>query len=373
MTQSDKQLHVVCFSIPFPANYGGVIDVFYKLKALSKLGLKITLHCFQYDREPAKELDDFCEKIYYYPRKMIGSHLLGFYPFIVSSRKSEELVENILKNNAPILFEGIHSCYSITDERIKNRKKLVRSHNIEHDYYSALAKFERNPMKRLYFNSEAKKLKRFEPLAFNNADFILGISQKDTNYLNCKYKNAVHISPFHAFDNVNIPGATENFSLYHGNLSVGENNQAALFLVNLVFRGLDQKLVIAGSNPSVQLQKLVCELPNVELRNDLSSNDINDLIHQAKINILPTFQSTGIKLKLLAAIFNGAHCLVNNQMVEGTGLEGVVHIANSAKEFKEKVLELSSNRITDDFIERRRKAVLNFSNANSARSLMSLI
>lgn len=373
MIQSDKQLHIVSFSIPLPANYGGVIDVFYKLKALSALGVKITLHCFQYDRQPAKELETLCQKVYYYPRKMLGRHLLGVYPFIVGSRKSEQLVENLLKNKAPILFEGIHSCYSIGDERIRHRKKLVRSHNIEHDYYSALAKLERNPMKQLYYKSEAKKLKRFEPIAFNNADFILGISQKDTSYFKKKYKNAVHISAFHAFDNVNIPKSTKNFSLYHGNLSVGENNQAALFLVNFVFRDLKQKLVIAGNNPSVKLQKLVYGLPNVELKDDLSSDEINDLIHQAKINILPTFQGTGIKLKLLAALFNGAHCLVNNQMVEGTGLEDVVHIANSAKEFKQKVLDLSTNTITDNLIKRRREVVLDFSNNKNANVLSDLI
>ena len=102
MIQSDKQLHIVSFAIPYPANYGGVIDVFYKLKALSALGVKITLHCFKYDRQPAKELETLCQKVYYYPRKMLGSHLLGFYPFIVGSRKSEQLVENLLKNKAPI-------------------------------------------------------------------------------------------------------------------------------------------------------------------------------------------------------------------------------------------------------------------------------
>ena len=143
--------------------------------------------------------------------------------------------------------------------------------------------------------------------------------------------------------------------------------------MNFVFKGLKQKLVIAGNNPSVQLQKLVYELPNVELKDDLSSDEINDLIHQAKINILPTFQSTGIKLKLLAALFNGAHCLVNNQMVEGTGLEDVVHVANSAKEFKQKVLELSTNTITDNLLKRRREVVLDFSNNKNANILSGLI
>ena len=31
----EKHLHIVAFNVPLPANYGGVIDVFYRLKALS--------------------------------------------------------------------------------------------------------------------------------------------------------------------------------------------------------------------------------------------------------------------------------------------------------------------------------------------------
>ena len=373
MKQFSSELNVVSFSVPFPANYGGVIDVFYKLKALSKLDVKIILHCFQYDRKPSKELENICEQVYYYPRKMVGNHLLGFYPFIVGSRKSEKLVENLLKTDTPILFEGLHSCYSINDERLKRRKKLVRSHNIEHDYYSALAKLERNPMKRLYFKSEAKKLKRFEPLAYKKADFILGISKKDTEYLNSKYKNAVHVSAFHGFDRVDISKETKDFSLYHGNLSVGENNEAALFLVNKVFKGLEKKLVIAGNNPSVELQKTVKNLPNVELKDNLTPDNINELIHKANINILPTFQSTGIKLKLLAALFNGANCLVNNEMVEGTGLDKIVSIANSAKEFKIKVIELSSKPISDDACAEREEILFAFSNVFNTSQIIKLI
>ena len=223
-----KNLHIISFSIPYPADYGGVIDVFYKLKSLSQSGVQITLHCFRYDREPAKELEKFCQKVYYYPRQMKGSHLLGFHPFIVSSRKSEDLIQNLLKDDAPILYEGLHTCYSINDERLKDRKKIVRSHNIEHDYYTGLAKVERNPMKNLYFKSEAKKLKRFEEVAYKNASLVLGISQNDTVYLN-KYGNAKFISAFHSFDEIDVPQQTKPFSLYHGNLSVGENKKQLLF------------------------------------------------------------------------------------------------------------------------------------------------
>lgn len=45
---SDKFLHIVSFDIPYPVNYGGVIDVYYKIEALHKKGIKVILHNFKY-------------------------------------------------------------------------------------------------------------------------------------------------------------------------------------------------------------------------------------------------------------------------------------------------------------------------------------
>ena len=43
-----KAVNIVSFNIPYPPNYGGVIDVFYKIKALSKEGYEVYLHTFIY-------------------------------------------------------------------------------------------------------------------------------------------------------------------------------------------------------------------------------------------------------------------------------------------------------------------------------------
>ena len=51
------RIHIISFDVPLPANYGGVIDVFYKIKALHKAGIKIKLHCFYYGREKNVELE----------------------------------------------------------------------------------------------------------------------------------------------------------------------------------------------------------------------------------------------------------------------------------------------------------------------------
>src|SRR6187402_2760586 len=111
-----KHLHIISFDVPFPANYGGVIDVFYKLKALHAQGIKIHLHCFEYGRAEARSLESICEKVYYYKRSMDKKLLFNPLPFVVITRSSEKLVENLLRDKHPILFEGLHSCFHLSDE-----------------------------------------------------------------------------------------------------------------------------------------------------------------------------------------------------------------------------------------------------------------
>src|ERR1700679_287189 len=95
----EKHLHIVTHTTPWPVNYGGVIDLFYKIKTLSKFGVKIHLHCFQYaGQTPQPELNKYCEEVIYYKRQ---SNIAGFsfrIPFIVSSRKSAALIQNLQKD-----------------------------------------------------------------------------------------------------------------------------------------------------------------------------------------------------------------------------------------------------------------------------------
>ena len=56
-----------------------------------------------------------------------------------------------------------------------------------------------------------------------------------------------------------------------------------------------------------------------------------DIISKAHIHVLPSFNNTGIKIKLLNALFNGRHCVVNDQMVAGTPLGILCHVVNTAR------------------------------------------
>jgi hypothetical protein len=366
------RIHIISFDVPYPPDYGGAIDVFYKIKALHAEGVKIHLHCFEYGRGEKKELEKYCEKIFYYKRKVSKHLLFNSLPYIVASRSSEELVKNLLKDDVPILFEGLHCCFHLNDARLKNRKKIVRMHNIEHYYYANLALVEKSYFRKKYFESEAKKLETFESL-LNQADAIAAISPADAKYLATKYKNVSNIMAFHPHEAITIKEGRGDFALYHGSLAVGENNKAAIYLANEIFNDTSTQLIIAGNGASDELKGAIKNKKNIELKENISVEEIYSLIQNAQINILPTFQATGIKLKLLSALFIGRHCVVNSLMVSNTGLEPLCHIADSPVEMKKKVSELISAPFN---LEDKRKRVLvleeKFSNEINARKLLDL-
>jgi hypothetical protein len=369
----DKHLHVISFDIPWPVNYGGVIDVFYKITALAGLGVKIHLHCFEYGRKESKELAELCEEVHYYHRKTTRSYLFRRKPFIAATRSSGELVQRLLQDDYPILFEGLHTCYHLADERIESRFKIVRTHNIEHDYYNSLAKVENGFFKKYYFLNEVGKLERFER-TICNAQLIAAISKADTAYFSNKYNNAQHVSAFHPNDKVEIAFGLGRFCLYHGNLEIGENNEAALYIVRKVFSKTNVPLIIAGNKPTRELKDEVAKYENIQIKTGLNTQEIHDLIRTAQINVLPTFQATGIKLKLLAALYMGRHCLVNSFMVENTGLESLCRVEDSPKRFLSAIQQLFIEEF-DGKNKTTREEILNerFCNTVNAKKLYSLI
>lgn len=370
----EPTLHIVSFDIPYPPNYGGIIDVFYKIKTLAACGVKITLHAFQYGRKESRELEKYCDKVFYYKRKkLLFNPLSNHLPYIVKTRENTKLLARLCEDNFPILFEGLHTCFYLNHPLLKNRLKIVRTHNIEHDYYSNLQAVEKNPFKKLFFKKEAERLKKFESI-LTHANHLLCISRSDNQYYKNKGLPAIWVSAFHPNEYMDNKEGKGDYILYHGNLGVAENNHAALFLVQKVCKLTNLPTVIAGNNPSNELRKTVKNLPHVKLIDHLSSEEILDYIQNAQINILTTFQSTGIKLKLINALYLGRHIVVNPPMVENTSLEDMCHIGNSPIELAEKLFSLWDKEFTSEDIKDRRKQLdTKFSNAAGAAKILDLL
>lgn len=369
-----KTLHVIAFDMPFPADYGGVIDIYYKIKALSELGVKVKLHVFLYGGKTASaHLESLCQKVYYYERKRFKNPFTGDLPYIVATRTDEQLLSNLCKDDAPILFEGLHSTAFLSSPKLASRLKIVRTHNVEHDYYQYLEEAETSFFKKYFFRIESERLRMYES-ALGYANLIMPISPKDTAYYQSKFSRVQYLPAFHTSDKVETPHGRGEFVLYHGNLGVGENNKAALFLVHEVFPHLEMPCVIAGNQPSRQLQVAAEGLVHVSLLSDISSEEILQKVRQAHVNLLVTFQSTGIKLKLLNALHKGRFCVANSPMVAETGLESLCEVGvdtasliNATKQCWLKVFE------TEDYQKRQALLSEGFSNSSNASLIASYL
>lgn len=318
----DHFLNVVSLNIPYPPNYGGIIDIYYKLKALKRLGVHLILHCFEYERPEAPELEEICEKVYYYKRHTGLLANMSLLPYNVVSRKEPKLMERLLENDYPILFEGLHCCYYMADPRLKGRKKIYRECNIEHDYYRYLAHSTRHLIRTLFYRIEAWRFFRYQTVV-RHADLVIAVSRADQAYLCTQFpdKQIDFIPCFHENNEIRCREGASEFILYHGKLSVEENEKAALFLIREVFRKLPYTCVIAGMNPSKKLLRVAAPYPNIRVEANPDKHRMEELIREAQINTLITFQDTGLKLKLLNSLFAGRHILVNPLMLAGSGLE----------------------------------------------------
>jgi hypothetical protein len=372
---SDRHLHIVSFTVPFPADYGGVIDVFYKLKALHAAGIRIHLHCFSYDREPAAELDAYCESVQYYARRTGMASQLSVQPYIVQSRKSGELLKNLLADDYPILFEGLHSCYLLGHKALRNRRQYYRESNIEHDYYYHLYRSENQMLRKTYFLAESLKLRFFQQ-KLRHATAMLVVSASDRKYLaECfPEQRVVYLPSFHGNQHLQALPGRGKYVLYHGNLSVSENEEAAEYLLTEVFSKISIPFRIAGKNPGSRLTKLVELNPHARLTANPSAEEMDRLIREAQVNLLVTFQPTGLKLKLLNTLYNGRWLLVNRNMLAGTGLEKLCETADTAADLREKLTSLFSHEFHPDQI-RNREQILStrFSDEVNARALIQEI
>ncbi len=367
-------LQIVAFDVPYPPNYGGAIDVFYRLRALSEQGVPLHLHAFTYrDRLPTPELREYCEAVYYYRRPRHFSDFFHRLPYIVASRMLPELLDRLAHIPYPILFEGVHTCGFIGHKKLEHHTKLVRMHNVEQHYYRHLAGLENNPIRRWHFRQEARKLTAFEANLLPHVQHILAISTRDEKHYLAKGVETTLLPAFHGQKKVSSLAGRGAYVLFHGNLSVRDNEKAALFLIRQVLTKPFPPLVIAGRHASSRLRTACARHPHVMLAEDPDEEEMADLIRQAHINLLYTFQPDGIKIKLLRALYQGRHVIANSMMVDGTGLESLCQIADTPETLAALVHQWLSRPFTAKAIDHRQRLLeQSYSDRVGARTLVQL-
>lgn len=351
----NKSIQIISFDNPFPPKYGGIIDVFYKAKALHDLGYKVYLHCFVSEIATCSpELKLITEKVFFYPSSKNKWFFFSKIPYSVISRTNKDLLTNIERIDAPILFEGLKTTYLVHSGKLLNHFKILRMHNVEQDYFKGISNSEKSLVRKILYYFESWKFKYYESV-LSKFDKVLTISHSEEEYVKYKFNNSIYVPVFHGNDFVSHIEGKGDFVLYHGDLNTSDNRKVVEFLVS-VFKELpDYKLRIASGTGEKFVNNLIKKQKNMFFDTLEDFDDLKLLLSQAHINVTWSFQKSGTKLKIINSLFNSRFSVINDNIIDDVLIADLCCKVGSKEELINAIHDLERKPFTDSY---RRAEVL---------------
>ena len=351
---ANKVLHLVSFDNPYPANYGGAIDVFYKIKALKENGIQVILHCFtKGDLTAHDELLKVVRTVNFYKTSTPYLSLFSAVPYSVMCRTNSELLNNLKAIDAPILFESLKTTYLVANHDLDQNKVFLRLHNNEELYYKGLSKSITNIFKKIVFFTEGVKFNKFNNF-YKKYDQVFTLSQLETNYIKKYTSKVVYVPVFHGNKEIIPLSNRGKFCLYHGDLAIADNLKVVQFLIK-IFKSLPHiNLVIASSKAEKKVKDWIGKTDNITFQKLQSDEHLLQLFSQAHINIAWSFQPSGTKLKVINALFKSRFSIINSNIVDDQRILDCCTLVHDMEELKEAVDELMTKEYTKEIYNARK-------------------
>lgn len=331
----NREIHIVCASVPWPLHNRKAIDSFSQIRVLCENDCAIHLHYFcEHKNCHPTELNKCCVSVNRY-------HIA----------EKNELFKNLNKDSFPIIMEGsdfdLDLCALVRDgrriiHRMYDNYTCPKNQSAHHTLLSKISFLRREKTERQDFKQDCRYFFAFK------SDLVA--TQQQTGCCSSDY-----LPILHEFRRVESPLGLGSFCLYHGDLSALSNEKAVLWLLENVFNDIQIPLIIAGRDPGKKIEKLAQLYSHCCLVADPSTEEMNELVQKAQIQVLPSFGSRHPELKLIHSLHQGRHCIVNEPAVKDTGLEAACHIANNPSGFKSVILQLMYRPFEEEEIELREK------------------
>ncbi len=280
-------------------------------------------------------------------------------------RSYEKALVRLLQNEDfdIIQLEGIYMAAYIPVIRQYSKAKIaIRAHNIEYEIWKRIAANATNPLKRYYFSSLSRRVKRFEQRYFPQADLILAITERDALHLKSLGVDTQAIVVPAGIDVDKLPvgkPAPDFPDLFHlGALDWEPNLEGLRWFLKEVWHGILAqnpaiRLHIAGRNASARTEKFLRQQPNIVYHGEVK--DAYQFMNEHAIMIVPLLSGGGMRIKILEGMALGKAIISTSVGAEGMDFtDGVdMLIADTAEQFvrqlvrlagnKEKCLEISAN------------------------------
>lgn len=373
--------------LPYPLDNGGKIKTYTTLNALYKAGYDIDLVCFTEDIKIndiyLNIVAKLCNSISisylkltssehkcYMIKKAIES-IFSKYSFGVYKYKSKKMIKilnNIDKNKKYdcVYFDHLQMCIYMPEIKkiFPNARYILDEHNCERLIVHRNRQTSKNLVKKSFLLLEEIKIALFEKNIIKKMDLTILLSKADYNNL---YKNIgefnYEIIPVGVNDKGvkkhNINGTKLNI-LFIGTLTWEPNNTGLIWFLDNVIPLLEENkieynLYIVGKNPSEYVVKKSKMYRNIFITGYVKS--VDEYYDKCDCMIVPLFSGSGQRVKLIEAFSKGMPSISTS-----IGAEGLFYkenedilIANTSKDFFDKILSLKNEKLRNKLSENSRK------------------
>jgi hypothetical protein len=242
-----------------------------------------------------------------------------------------------------VIFESESVASVLKNKTLKAKKRILRVHNDEHNYFKNLSKSSPHVFKKIFYYIEGVKFFHFSRKIFNEFDRLWYISaDEEKKYrLRTKRKNSLHVPPPINDDFISKKPDNKNV-LFVGSLYMDNNFEAIKWYLDNVHSYIcevfkDYNLIICGSTGDNSEELYSKRLGKYErIQTYFNVKDIESVYSMASFFVNPMQNGAGVKLKSINAIVNGLLLIATTTGSEGIGLidEKMFFLANTPSEFR---------------------------------------
>lgn len=353
------KIFVIASRIPYPLEKGDKLRIYHQVKELSKVH-EVFLCCLHENKVPVEsrtELKKICKEVAFIqlskwkiPFNLLFT-LFTNNPFQVSyfyQKKAQRKIDKLIQQFNP---DFIYAQLIRTSEYVKHYYSISKTIDYMDSFSKGMERRAENStfFPRLIFDSEAKRLLRYENLIYEYFDHHTIISIQDREQIWHENRNKITIIPngldadfFHPKEKIK-----KYDLLFLGNMSYIPNIDAALYLANEIFPLVkkeitDCTLMIAGATPHAKIEALRSESILVSGWMD----DIREAYWDSKVFVAPLRLGSGLQNKLLEAmatkIPSVTSPLANNAL--GAKDKEEILIATDPQGFADEIIFLLKNK-----------------------------
>ncbi len=189
-----------------------------------------------------------------------------------------------------------------------------------------------------------------ERIYFKNAEFLIAVSKEDAEfYKKCISRLKTRVVPnFIDFDQYSYSESKERYLIITGNFYSFQNRYGAKWFIENIWKKGPIKgfsLILAGKGSREFLNSLESGKRISHTKATGEVKDIKPLIAKAFASIVPLLHGSGTRLKCIESMALKTQVISTSLGAEGIEHEGSIIIADSAKEFREKLLQLIDKSI----------------------------